>query len=140
MSPKLLLDYFQLKIYNLLYNIIELMERNGFWYCFCNETSGSESKTEQKKWCLLYMLQLDKKIDVDELEKMRKCPLELVLFAEYVFEDLKKIAEFDKSIIESWNADISYKGRNYDEETKWKIYLIDVIEFRFNRNDYCNFV
>ena len=35
------------------------------------------------------MLQLDEKFDIDELEKVKKCPLELVLFAEYIFEDLK---------------------------------------------------
>ena len=49
MSPKSLLYYSQLKINYLLYNIIELVERNGFWYCFCNETSGCESKNKQKK-------------------------------------------------------------------------------------------
>ena len=35
------------------------------------------------------MLQLDEKFDIDELEKIKKCPLELALFAEYIFEDLK---------------------------------------------------
>ena len=49
MSPKSLLYYSQLKINYLLYNIIELVERNGFWHCFCNETSGCESKNKQKK-------------------------------------------------------------------------------------------
>ena len=46
-------------------------------------------------WCLLCIFQLDKKFEIDELEKIKKGPLELVLFAEYIFEDLKTIAEFD---------------------------------------------
>ena len=56
MSPKLRLYYSQLKIYYLLYNVIKLVERNAFWYCFCNETSGCASKNEQKNCCLLCML------------------------------------------------------------------------------------
>ena len=94
MSPKSLLYYSQLKICYRLYNIIELVERNGFWYCFCDETSGCESKNGQKMWCLLCIFQLDKKFEIDELEKIKKGPLELALFAEYIFEDLKTIAEF----------------------------------------------
>ena len=48
MSPKSLLYYSQFKIYYLLYNIIELVQRNGFCYCFCNETSGCEKKKKKK--------------------------------------------------------------------------------------------
>ena len=47
--------------------------------------------------------------------------------------------QFDKSIIELWDADVSYKGIDYGEGSEWEVYLIDVIEFRFNRNDHCNF-
>ena len=58
------------------------------------------------------MLQWDEKFDVDELEKIKNCPIEIVLFARYIFEDLKKKSEFDKSIIELWDADASYNRRD----------------------------
>ena len=32
------------------------------------------------------MLQLDEKFDIDELDKIKKCPLELALFTKYIFE------------------------------------------------------
>ena len=63
-----------MKIYYLLYDIIDLVERNGFWYCFCNETSGCERKLSKKKWCLLCIVQLDEKIDVDEVKKIKSMP------------------------------------------------------------------
>ena len=140
MSPKSLLYYSQLNIYYLLYNISELVERHGFWYCFCIKTSGCENKNGQKKWCLHCILQWDEKFYVDELEKIKKCPIELVLFAGYIFEDLKKKSEFEKSVIDLWDADVSYDRRDYGEGTKWEIYLIDVIEFQLNQNDNCHFV
>ena len=68
------------------------------------------------------MLQWDEKFDVDELEKIKKRPLELLFLGEYIFEDLKKIAEFDESIIEIWNTDVSYKGRDYGEGTEWEVH------------------
>ena len=86
------------------------------------------------------MLQWDEKFYVDELEKIKKSPIELVLFAGYIFEGLKKKSEFEKSIIDLWDADVSYNRRDYGEGKKWEIYLIDVIEFRLNQNDNCHFV
>ena len=35
------------------------------------------------------MLKLNEKFDVDKLANIKKRPLELALFAEYIFEDLK---------------------------------------------------
>ena len=66
--------------------------------------------------------------------------MELVLFTEYIFEDLKKSSRINKSIIELWDADVSYKRKDHGEGTEWEAYLIDEIEFRFNRNDHFNFI
>ena len=62
----------QLKVYHYLYNNIELIQRNRFWYCFCDKTIGYE-KNGQKKYCLPYMLEMDKTFDAYELEKVKKC-------------------------------------------------------------------
>ena len=62
------------------------------------------------------MLQLGESFDVDELR-----PLELVLFTKYRCEGLKKIAEFDKSIIELSDDDVSCKGQDYHDETQWEV-------------------
>ena len=129
-SPKLLLYYSQLNVYHYLYNIIELIQRNSFWYCFWNKTLGCE-KNGQKVYCLLCMLEMYKKYDTYELGKIKKCPLELLFFTECVFDNLKKIADFDKSIVELWSGDVPYRGRDYGEETEWQVYLRDLIEFRF---------
>ena len=65
-------------------------------------------------WCLLCMLELGESFNVDELQKIKKRPLELVLFTKYRCEGLKKIAEFDKSIIELLDDD-------YHEGTQWEV-------------------
>ena len=51
------------------------------------------------------MLELGESFNVDELQKIKKRPLEPVLFTKYRCEGLKKIAEFDKSIIELLDDD-----------------------------------
>ena len=77
------------------------------------------------------MLEMYKKFDTYELGKIKKCPLELLFFTECVFDNLKKIAGFDKSVVELWSGDVPYRGRDYGEETEWQVYLRDLIEFRF---------
>lgn len=67
------------------------------------------------------MLQLGESFDVDELQKIKKRPLELVLFTKYRCEGLKKRAEFDKSIIELSDDDVSCKGQDYHDETQWEV-------------------
>ena len=89
-SPKPLLYYLQLKVYHYLYNVIELIQRNSFWYCFCDKTLSCENKVAKKKYCLLCMLGMDKKFDTCELENAKKCPLDLLFFAECIFDNLKK--------------------------------------------------
>ena len=89
-SPKSLLYYLQLKVYHYLYNVIELIQRNSFWYCFCDKTLSCENKIVKKMCCLLFMLEMDKKFDTYELEKVKKCPLDLLFFAECVFDNLEK--------------------------------------------------
>ena len=86
------------------------------------------------------MLQLDEKFSIDYLEELKRCHLKLLLFAESVYKDLETIAEFDKSVIELWDKDFSYKGRDYSKGKGWEVLLRDIIEFRFNRIDYCNFI
>ena len=49
-SPKSLLYYYtQLKVYHYLYNVIELIQRNSFWYCFCDKTLSCEKYSQKKK-------------------------------------------------------------------------------------------
>ena len=86
------------------------------------------------------MLEMDEKFDTYELEKVKKRPLELLFFAECVFENLKKRVDFNKPIVELWSDEVSFRGWDYREGTEWQVYLRDLIEFRFNRNDNCNFV
>ena len=47
-SPKSLLYYSQLKVYHYLYNVIELIQRNSFWYCFCDKTLSCEKYSQKK--------------------------------------------------------------------------------------------
>ena len=47
-SPKSLLYYSQLKVYHNLYNATELIQRNSFWYYFCDKTLGCERKYGKK--------------------------------------------------------------------------------------------
>ena len=105
----------QLKIYYLLYNIIELEQSNDFWYCFCSSIPGCQTEHDHKGWGMVCMLQLDEKFSIDYLEGLKRCPLKLSLFAESVYKDLETIAEFDESIIELWDKDFSYKRRGYSE-------------------------
>ena len=56
------------------------------------------------------MLEMDEKFDTYELEKVKKRPLELLFFAECVFEDLKKRVDFNKSIVELWSDEVSFRG------------------------------
>ena len=81
------------------------------------------------------MLEMDKKIDTYELE------LQNFYFSPNAYlTTLKKIADFNKSTVKLWSGEVSYRGRDYGEGTAWQVYLRDVIEFRFNRNDNCNFL
>ena len=63
----------------------------------------------------------------------KKQPLKLAIFANYVYKDLKTVAEFDETIIFLWNNNMVYKGRDYSEGTQWQVSLDEIIEFRFNR-------
>ena len=118
--------YSQLKVYHYLYNNIELIQRNRFWYCFCYKTLGY-GKNGQKKYSLPCMLEMDKTFETYELEKVKKCSLKHLFFAKCVFDSLKKIADFNKSIVELWSSEVSYRGRDYDEGSEWQVYLTDVI-------------
>ena len=139
-QPKLLLYDAQLKIYYLLYNIIELVQSNGFWYYFCSSIPGCQTEYGHKGWCMVCMLQLNEKFSIDYLEELKRCPLKLSLFAESVYNDIETKAEFHESIIELWDTDFSYKGRDYGKGKRWGVLLRDIIEFIFNRTDYCNFI
>ena len=110
---KLLPYHAQLKNYYLLYNIIELVQSNDFWYCFCSSIPSRQTEYGHKGWCMVCILQLDEKFSIDYSEGLKGCPLKLLLFAESVYKDLETIAEFDESIIELWDKDFSYKGRGY---------------------------
>ena len=67
-------------------------------------------------------------------------PLKTCPFGEYLYKVLEIIAKFNESIIELWDRDFSYKGRDYAEGKEWEVSLNDIIEFRFSRSEYCNFV
>ena len=41
-----------------------------------------------------------------------------------------QIFNYDETISELWNADFSYRGRDYGEGTECEAFLIDVIDFR----------
>ena len=58
---------------------------------------------------------MDEKFNIGNSEEIKKCPLKLALFGEYVYKVLEIIAKFDESIIELWDRDFSYKGRDYAE-------------------------
>ena len=64
-QPKSLLYHAQLKIYYLLYNIIELVQSNRFWYCFYSFIPGCHTEYGHKDWCMVCMLQLDEKFSID---------------------------------------------------------------------------
>ena len=55
MSRILLLYYSQLKICYLLYNIIELVERNGLWYCFAMKPPVVKAKMGKKVVSAMYV-------------------------------------------------------------------------------------
>ena len=74
------------------------------------------------------MLEMDEKFDTYELEKVKKRPLELLFFAECVFENLKKRVDLNKSIVELWSDEVSFRERDYGEGTEWQVYLRDLIE------------
>ena len=57
MSPKSLFYHSQLKVYYLLYDVIVLVQTNGFWYCFCDLTPGCKRENGHNCWCLLCILQ-----------------------------------------------------------------------------------
>ena len=78
------------------------------------------------------MLSYDEKFSIEYLEK-KKQPLKLAIFANYVYKDLKTVAEFDETIIFLCNNNMVYKGRDYSEGTQWQVSLDEIIEFRFNR-------
>ena len=115
-------------------------QSNDFWYCFCSSIPGCQTEHDHKGWGMVCMLQLDEKFSIDYLEGLKRYPLKLSLFAESVYKDLETIAEFDESIIELWDKDFSYKRRGYSEGKGWEVLLRDIIEFRFKRTDYCNFI
>ena len=46
------------------------------------------------------MLEMNKKFDTYELEKVKKRSLEPLFFAECIIDNLKKIAGFNKSVVE----------------------------------------
>ena len=50
-----------------------------------------------------------------------------------VYNHLIQIFNYDETISELWNADFSCRGGNYAEGTEWDVFLIDAIEFRFNK-------
>ena len=45
--------YSQLKVYHYLYNNIELIQRNRFWYCFCDKTIVYEKNGQKSTACLV---------------------------------------------------------------------------------------
>ena len=110
-SPKLLIFYLQLKVYHYLYNVIELVQINSFWYWFCNKTLGCRKKKEMvKKSCLLCILKMDKKSDTYEWEKVKKRPLEFFIFRRMFVWWRKKKNWFQKLIVELWSGEVSYRG------------------------------
>ena len=108
--PKLLLYYSQLKVYHYQYNVIKLIKRNSFWYCFRKRTLVFEKKKMVKKYCLLCMLEMDENFETCYWYKIKKRPLELLFFALCVFDDLKKVADFNKSIVVLWSGEVTYGG------------------------------
>ena len=53
--PKLLLYYSQLKVYHYQYNVIKLIKRKSFWYCFRKRTLVFEKKNGKKVLSALYV-------------------------------------------------------------------------------------
>ena len=45
-----------------------------------------------------------------------------------------QIFNYNETISKLWNADFSYKGRDSCEGTEWEVFVIDMIECRFNNN------
>ena len=58
------------------------------------------------------MLEMNKKFDTYELEKVEKRSLEPLFFAECIIDNLKKIAGFNKSVVELWSSEVSYRRRD----------------------------
>ena len=135
MSPTLLtlLYQSQLKVYCQLYNIIELLTSNAFWYCFCEKIPGCPDEHRVRDWCLVCMLVNHKKMDTIYLDETKKYPVKLANFATEIYEQLKQIADYDRIIIELWGSNFSYRGRDFGEGTQWEVFLDEIIEFRLKR-------
>ena len=123
----------QLKVYYQLYNIIELVNANAYYYCFREDVPGCPTKHKHNGWCLVCMLEWDKKLNITYLAKIKKFLLKLAVFAKEVYEQLEQISNYDRLIVELWDKNFSYRGRNFGKGTEREVFLKDTIDFKFNR-------
>ena len=134
MSPKSLLYHCQLKIYYQLYNILEFISHNAYWYCFCDRVPGCGQKQNSfYGWFLICVLETDPKYSTEYLDKIKKDLAKLKNFAKMLFNDLQELLDFDETIGQLWSYwEYSFKGRNHDG-VGWEVDLGDIIECKFNR-------
>ena len=80
--PKLLTYYSKLKVFHYLYNVIDLMQRYSFGTVFATKLSV----VKKKQWSKRVLSALY----VGNGQKVKKRPLQLLFFAECIFDNLKK--------------------------------------------------
>ena len=111
-----------------LIHAIDLIEKSGYWYCFCDKFQDCERGYNRgRRYCFLH--QINDYYDTEDVEDIKYKPVELMNFASEFYNDLRKCVKIDSNIAECWGGEIEWKWQDISKGTSGSCYLSEITEF-----------
>ena len=104
------------KVYFQILNAIGLIEKSGFWYCFCKKFQACELHYNRGRR-YSFLCQINYYYNTEDVEDIKYKPVVLINYASDFYSDLKKCVEIDSTLAECRGGEFEYKWRDISEGT-----------------------
>ena len=117
-----------IKFYFEIYSIINNFGNSYHLYCFCLDIPGCADELKRRHYCLICQFYFNN--HHEDLEKLKKDPIELVKLYSKTKSDLAFIKGYDSFCEELWCKDVVFSGM-YRNGGTWESYLDDLVDYLF---------